>query len=299
MPIAKANGIGIFYDEFGKPSDPAVLLIMGLATQMIAWPESLCERIAAAGYRVIRFDNRDIGLSTKMEGSPRYSLPWAMAKAWMGLRVASPYSLDDMARDAVGLLDTLGIAKAHIVGASMGGMIAQIVAARYPDRCVSLTSIMSTSGDRKLPGPKRQAFAALSGKRPPANDREAMIQFGMNVLRAIGSPGYPTPEPELRAAVERAMARSVYPAGFVRQMLAILANGSRAELLKTIRMPALVLHGEGDPLVPIEGGRDTARLIPGAQLKTIPGWGHDLPQPLVPQLADWVIEHIQTADAKA
>lgn len=294
MPIAKSNGIEIFYDAFGKASDPAVLLIMGLATQMIGWPDALCERIAAQGYRVIRFDNRDIGLSSKIEGGPRYNLPWAIAKAWMGLGVQSPYSLDDMARDAVGLLDALDIDKAHIVGASMGGMIAQIVAARYPDRCLSLTSIMSTSGDRRLPGPTRAAFVPMRGKRPPLGDREATIRFGMSVLRAIGSPGYPTPDDELRALVARAVDRSVYPAGFPRQLLAILANGSRVELLKTIRMPTLVLHGEGDPLVPVEGGRDTARLIPDAKLVTIPGWGHDMPSALVPKLADLVIKHLKT-----
>lgn len=297
MPIIKANGIDIFYDEFGKASDPAVLLIMGLATQMIAWPESLCESIAVNGYRVIRFDNRDIGLSSKMEGAPRYSLPWALAKSWMGLPVRSPYSLDDMARDAVGLLDALVIDKAHIVGASMGGMIAQIIAARYPDRCLSLVSIMSTSGDRRLPGPKRSAFAPMRAKRPAPDDKEGLVQFGINVLRAIGSPGYPTPEPELRAAVTRAMERAAYPPGFIRQMLAILANGSRVELLKTINLPTLVLHGEGDPLIPVEGGRDTARLIKGAKLVTIPGWGHDLPTVLVPQLADLVIQHVKATNS--
>jgi pimeloyl-ACP methyl ester carboxylesterase len=299
MPLIKANGIDIFYDEFGKASDPALLLIMGLGTQMVAWPESFCRDIAARGFRVIRFDNRDIGLSQKMTGARRYNLQWAMTKAWLGLPVSSPYSLEDMAADAIGLLDALGIKRAHIVGASMGGMIAQIIAANYPDRCLSLTSIMSTSGDRKLPMPKRSAFAALGGKRPDPGDREAMIEFGMKVLRAIGSPGYPTPEPELRDVVTQMTARSVNPAGFIRQLLAILANGSRVKLLKTIKTPTLVLHGEGDPLVPIEGGRDTARLIPGAKLVTIPGWGHDLPTPLLPKLADLIATHSESATATA
>ncbi len=297
MPLIKANGIEIFHDEFGKTTDPALLLIMGLGTQMVAWPESFCRDIAARGFRVIRFDNRDIGLSQKMTGARRYNLQWAFAKAWLGLPVASPYTLEDMAADAVGLLDALGVRRAHIVGASMGGMIAQIVAARYPDRCLSLTSIMSTSGDRKLPMPKRSAFAALGGKRPGPGDREALIEFGMKVLRAIGSPGYPTPEKELREAVTQMTARSVNPAGFIRQMLAILANGSRSRLLKTIDMPTLVLHGEADPLVPVEGGRDTARLIRGARLVTIPGWGHDLP--LLPRLAGEIADHALAAQASA
>lgn len=297
MPLTKSNGIEIFYDTFGKPSDPAILLIMGLATQMIAWPEHLCERIATQGFHVVRFDNRDVGLSWKMHDATRYNVPWAVAKAWLGLPVSSPYSLDDMADDAVGLLDALGIAKAHIVGASMGGMIAQIIAAKHPDRCLSLTSIMSTSGERGLPGPTRQAREALSAKRPPAGDREAAIRFGMNILRSIGSPQYPALESDLRQFVIRAMERSVNPAGFIRQFLAILANGSRADLLRTIRTPTLVLHGEGDPLIPVEGGRATARLIPGAKLKTIPGWGHDLPKPLIPELTDAVVAHCRQTEA--
>lgn len=299
MPIATANGLDLFYDEFGRKTDPVILLIMGLGTQMIAWPEALCERLAGQGFRVIRFDNRDIGLSQKIENAPKYSLPVAMAKAWLGLRVRSAYLLDDMAADTVAFLDALGIARAHIVGASMGGMIAQIVAARYPQRCLSLTSIMSTSGDRRLPGPTRGARAALTAKRPTAGDREAIIRYGMNVLSAIGSPGYPAPEDELRAAVVRAMERSIYPAGFIRQFLAILASGSRVELLKTIRVPTLVLHGENDPLVPVEGGRDTARLIPGATIETIPGWGHDLPTVLVPRIGDAVAAHCKTANIAA
>ena len=295
MPTLKANGIDIFYDEFGAPDAPVILLIMGLATQMIAWPESLCEALAARGFRVIRFDNRDIGLSTKMENAPLKSLPWAILKWRIGLKVRSAYSLEDMAADAIGLLDALKIDKAHIVGASMGGMIAQIIAAKHPERCLSLTSIMSTSGARNLPHPTKAVQAAMTARRPPANDAEAVIQFGMHMLRTIGSPGYPTPEPELRAFVIRALKRSAYPPGFVRQLMAVMANGSRVNLLKTIRVPTLVLHGEADPLVPVEGGRDTARYISGAKLVTYPGWGHDLPTELVPRLVDAVAGHCEAA----
>jgi len=298
MPLIKANNLDIFYDEFGKRGDPALLLIMGLGTQMIAWPEEFCEDLAGRGFHVVRFDNRDIGLSQKMKGAPNYSLPLAFAKAWFGWPVRSAYSLDDMAADAIGLLDALHIDRAHIVGASMGGMIAQIIAAIYPQRCLSLTSIMSTSGDRKLPGPKREAFASMRMKRPPVTDRDAYVEFGMKVLRSIGSPGFPIPDDELRAFVTRSYDRSVYPAGFIRQFLAILANGSRSHLLKTIKMPTLVLHGESDPLVPVEGGRDTARLIPGAKLKTFAGWGHDLPPQMIPILADAIAEHCKAADAR-
>ncbi|MGE0280000.1 MAG: alpha/beta fold hydrolase [Rhizobiaceae bacterium] len=295
MPTIKANGIDIFYDEFGSTDAPVILLIMGLATQMIAWPESLCEALAADGFRVIRFDNRDIGLSAKMENAQKRSLPWAILKWRVGLRVRSAYSLDDMAADAIGLMDALKIGKAHIVGASMGGMIAQIIAAKHPERCLSLTSIMSTSGARHLPHPTKPVMAAMTAKRPPSNDPEAVIQFGMHMLRTIGSPGFPTPEPDLRAFVIRALKRSAYPPGFVRQLMAVLANGSRVALLKTIRVPTLVLHGEDDPLVPVEGGRDTARHVPGAKLTTIPGWGHDLPAALVPRLVAAVAEHCKAA----
>jgi pimeloyl-ACP methyl ester carboxylesterase len=297
MPSVEANGIDIFYDEFGEPDAPVILLIMGLATQMIAWPESLCEALAARGFRVVRFDNRDIGLSAKMEHAPLRSLPWAILKWRIGLKVGSAYSLEDMAADALGLMDALKVEKAHIVGASMGGMIAQIIAARHPERCLSLTSIMSTSGARGLPLPTKPVRAAMTARRPPANDTEAVIRFGMHVLRTIGSPGYPTAEPELRAFVIRALKRSAYPPGFVRQLMAVLANGSRVAMLNKIRVPTLVLHGEADPLVPVEGGRDTARHIPDARLVTIPGWGHDLPTALVPRLVQAVADHCGAAKA--
>ena len=295
MPLIKANGIDIFYDEFGSKSDPALLLIMGLGTQMTAWSEEFCRALAGRGFRVIRFDNRDIGLSAKMEAAPRQSLGWAMAKAMLGLKINSPYRLEDMAADAVGLLDALGVERAHIVGASMGGMIAQIVAAKYPQRCLSLTSIMSTSGARGLPGPKPEARAVLTGRRPAPGDREAVVEHGMRMLRAVGSPGYRASDAELRGYVEAAVARSTYPPGFVRQMLAVMANGSRVDLLKTIGTPTLVLHGEADPLIPVENGRDTAKWIAGARLVTIPGWAHDLPPQLTPRLVDEIARHCLSA----
>jgi pimeloyl-ACP methyl ester carboxylesterase len=204
-----------------------------------------------------------------------------------------------MAKDAIGLMDALGVARAHLVGASMGGMIAQIMAAKHGRRTRSLVSIMSTSGDPKLPQAKPAVAAMLTATRPPRSDREASIQFGMQVYRVIGSPGYPTPEPELRAKVERAFDRSYDTAGIGRQMLAILASGSRVDLLKTIRAPTLVLHGGDDPLVPVEAGRDTARLTPGATMKIIPGWGHDIPTALIPTLVEAIAAHCQSADRAA
>lgn len=299
MPLIKSNGIEIFYDEFGEPERPTVLLIMGLGTQMLAWSELFCTLLASSGLRVIRYDNRDVGLSSRMEGAPKVNVGWAMAKAWLGLKVWSPYSLEDMAADAVGLLDALGVERAHTVGASMGGMIAQIVAANHPQRALSLTSIMSTSGRRGLPGPQPAARAVLTAKRPTGASEETLVNFSMGILRAIGSPAFPTPEDDLRDYVRTVLRRSYYPPGFIRQLLAILANGSRVELLKSIRMPTLVLHGEADPLLPVENGRDTARCISGARLETIPGWGHDLPPVLAPRLARVIAEHCLKATAVA
>ena len=296
MPSVRANGIDIFYDEVGDPKAPALLLIMGLATQMVGWPEPFCGRLADRGFRVIRFDNRDIGLSTKIENAPKVDVAAAFMRGLSGRSVEAPYSLDDMAKDALGLMSALGIDKAHIVGASMGGMIAQIIAAKHQGRARSLASIMSSSGDPKLPLGKPAAMASLTATRPPRSDREAAIQFGMNIYRVIGSPGYPTPEPELRAKIERAFDRAYYPAGVARQLVAILASGSRVDLLRTIERPTLVLHGSDDPLVPVERGKDTARHVPGATLKIIPGWGHDIPTALIPTLVEAIATHCQNAD---
>jgi len=296
MPTARANGIEIFYDEVGASDASVILLIMGLGTQMIAWPEAFCGRLADRGFRVIRFDNRDVGLSTKFDGAPRVDISAALLRVFMGRPVEAPYTLDDMAHDALGLMDALGIARAHIVGASMGGMIAQTLAGKYTDRARSLVSIMSSSGDPRLPQARPNAAAALTASRPPGSEREASIKFGMEIYRTIGSPGYPTPEIELRAKIERAFDRSYYPAGMARQLVAILASGSRVKLLEAMRVPTLVLHGEDDPLVPVAAGKDTAMRVPGAILKTIPGWGHDLPTALIPTLVEVIASHCQVAD---
>jgi len=299
MPLARANAIDLFYDEIGDAKAPALLLIMGLGTQMIGWPEAFCGRLADRGFRVIRFDNRDIGLSTKIENAPKTDLFAAFANAAAGRPVEAPYRLDDMAKDVVGLMDALSLDRAHVVGASMGGMIAQLIAARHGERVRSLTSMMSSSGDPRLERPAPSAGALLTAARPSRDEREASIQFGMNVYKVIGSPGYPSPEPELRAKVERAFDRSHYLAGYARQLAAVLATGSRVELLKTIRVPTLVLHGADDPLIPVAAGRDTARHIPGAALKIIPGWGHDIPTALIPTLVEAITAHCERADRAA
>ena len=221
----------------------------------------------------MRFDNRDVGLSSKIEGPPVGNLRWAVLRAMLGLKVNAPYTLDAMAADAIGLLDRLGIARAHIVGASMGGMIAQIIAWSYPARTRSLVSIMSTSGARHLPQATREAHKVLFAPRPPASAREQVIAQGMAVYRVIGSPGYPVPDAVLRPRIEAAVTRSYYPAGVGRQMLAILADGSRVDRLRRIAVPTLVIHGAADPLVPVEGGQHTAAAIPGAKTRDHRGHG--------------------------
>ena len=298
MPFASANGMQLAYDVRGDAGAPGIVLIMGLGTQMIAWPDPFCDALATRGFRVARFDNRDIGLSTKVESAGAANMAQAFQQAMAGKPVDAPYTLVDMAGDTVGVIDALGIEKAHVVGASMGGMIAQIVAATHPNRVRSLVSIMSTSGARGLPQAAPAAAAALFGPRPAQGDREAAIRHGMNVLRTIGSPGYPQSDAELRAKVERAFDRAYYPAGVARHFLAVLSDGSRVARLKTIAVPTLVIHGADDPLVPLECGKDTARHIPGATLKIIPGMGHDLAPGLVPTLVDLIAAHCSRADGR-
>jgi len=298
----QANGIEIEYAENGAKDAPVVLLIMGLGMQLIAWPDEFCKELAAHGFRVVRFDNRDVGGSTKFESRrskafAKVALAAALARVWAGVPVQAPYTLGDMANDAIGLLDALGIKRAHTVGASMGGMIAQVIAAEHPDRARSLVSIMSSSGNPALPHPDAKVLQALLRPRP--RDRERAIRQAMELYRLIGSPGFPTSDVELRAKVERSFDRCYYPEGFTRQFLAIQASGSRVEMLRRIRVPTLVVHGSDDPLVPVEGGRDTAAKVPAAKLRIIPGMGHDLAAGLLPILVNAISEHCKEADAAA
>ncbi len=299
MPQVRANGLDIEYESFGRESDPAVLLIMGFSAQMIMWPRAFCDGLAAKGFHVIRFDNRDIGKSTHLMHLGAPDIHAAMMKTMAGQPVAAPYYLDDMAADASGLLDALGIVRAHTVGASMGGMIAQIVAAKYPDKTKSLVSIMSTTGRRDLPPGKPEAFAAIT--TPPASDsREDRIAAGIRVWKTIGSPGYPASDAELRAVIEEALDRAPYePTGIARQMAAIIASPPRNDILESVRCPALVIHGADDPLVPVEGGRDTAASIAGAELVIVPGMAHDFSSALVPVYLKYVGDFVTAVEAKA
>jgi proline iminopeptidase len=293
MASVAANGITIAYEASGNPHDPAVLLIMGLGLQLISWPQDLVDGLVEQGYYVVRFDNRDAGLSSNFNHREKPNLVLAYLKSLVHWPQSPVYTLGDMANDACGLLDALGIAKAHIIGVSMGGMIGQVLAARFGNRTLSLTSIMSSSGRRGLPGPTPAARQAIM--RGPANrgDRRELVEHAVNTFRTIGSPAFPTPEKLLRANVERALARSINPAGIARQMVAIVASGDRTPLLRTIACPTLVIHGAADPLVPLACGEDTAAAIPGAVLQVIEGMGHDLPPQLIERLLSLIDVHLR------
>lgn len=294
MPTIKANGLDIFYEEAGKPTDPAVLLIMGLGTQLIAWPNAFVDGLVAAGLRVIAFDNRDIGLSTHLHGARAPHPLLALAAMRFGLPFRTAYTLRDMAQDAVGLLDALGIAQAHIVGASMGGMIAQHVAAGWPDRTLSLTSIMSSSGAPGLPGPTPELRKLLMG-RPANATREAAILATLKVLEAISYPDSAREPDAHEVMAARAYDRSYDPLGTRRQLLAIITDRKRAALLETIAVPTLVIHGAADPLVPLANGEDTARRIPDARFEVVDAMAHDLPPTQVDRLVSLLAEHTNVA----
>jgi pimeloyl-ACP methyl ester carboxylesterase len=271
----QAGSVELAYETFGEPGRPPVLLVMGIGSQMINWHEDFCQALSLGRF-VIRFDNRDVGESQWLEGVPD------LAAIAAGDTSSAVYTLDDMADDAAGLLDALGLASAHVVGASLGGMIAQTIAIRHPRRVRTLTSIMSTTGEPGVANPTEEAAAALMG--PPAKSREEQMERIVAVRRVIGSPGFPRDEEDVRERAGRAWDRGTNPAGFARQLAAVYVSGDRTEALRSLDVPTLVVHGEEDPLIPVSGGRATAAAIPGAELWTIPGMGHDLPRAMWPEL---------------
>jgi pimeloyl-ACP methyl ester carboxylesterase len=287
--MAPANGIELAYEEFGDPGAPTVLLIMGLGVQMLGWDGELCELLAGRGFRVVRFDNRDVGRSTKIEGGRR---PDVVAAA-MGDVSSASYTLDEMADDCAGLLGHLGVEAAHVVGTSQGGMIAQTLAIRHPERVLTLASIMSSTGDRAVGQPHPEAIPALLGS-PPA-DRDGYAEFVVGAFRTIGSPGFEADEERLRQVAKASFDRGYYPEGTARQLLAVLASGDRTEALRGLDVPAVVIHGTDDPLIDVSGGRATAAAIPGAKLQLIEGMGHDLPRELWPRFVDLIVETAERA----
>jgi len=289
----KANWLELAYEQFGRDSDPALLLIMGLGTQLTGWPDAFCRALADSGLRVIRFDNRDVGLSTKMLSIRRFDGPQAaFLKSRFNRRIESAYSLEDMATDTVSLMDALGIRRAHLVGASMGGMIAQLVAALHPERSLSLTSIMSTSGARHLPRGRLKVLLRM-GKAPKKSDPDTVARHMAKTMRMIGSPVYGRSLADWTTEIRRNVVRSYYPPGTRRQMLAVLTAPSRADLLGKITCPTLVIHGKADPLLPVKHGRHTAELIPGARYEEFDGMGHDLPPRLLPQFVTLITELVE------
>lgn len=288
-----AGGIVLDYESFGAVGAPAILLIMGLGMPGIAWPDPLVDGLVAAGFRVVRFDNRDSGHSGKVAAGRLPDLRLAIARALLRRTVTAPYTLDDMAADTVGLLDALGIERAHLVGASMGGMIAQNVAARYPQRVASLVSIMSSTGNPswRVAIGKPRALRAILARPAGAHDVDALVDHYVRVYGVIGSPGFAIDGEQLRHNLRRIIGRGLHPAGNARQLLAILASGDRRALLHRIAAPTLVVHGSDDPLIPVAAGRDTALHIRGSRLEVIGGMGHDLPPEVQRLLVERIVAH--------
>ncbi len=296
----RANGIDIEIEDSanGRPasaSQPVVLLIMGLGMQLVAWPPQMVQALVDAGFRVIRMDNRDIGLSQHFDHLGKPNLAWVSLKYKMGFTTKPPYTLTDMAQDALGVLDTLKVKFAHVVGVSMGGMVAQRVAIAAPKRVLSLTSIMSSSGARGLPQAQPHVVRAMIKR--PAKGRAAALEHFVKLFKIIGSPAYPIAEQDMRDRILVGMERSFHPVGTLRQMVAIVSDTDRADLLAGISCRTLVIHGSADPLVPLPNGQDTANRIPGARLVTIEGMGHDLPPEPVRQIVQALIPHMQGSRA--
>jgi proline iminopeptidase len=301
MPSVEANGLRLEYEACGNEKNPPMVLVMGLGVHMLFWPDALCETLAAEGFHVIRIDNRDCGLSSSLDhlGVPSVGIEYL--KYQLRLKVKAPYLIDDMAKDTAAFIDALGLGRAHIVGASMGGMIGQNLAAQFPEKVLTLTSIMSSTGSRALPGPRPKALRAILQPGTKPGDIEAGTRRMMNVLRVIGSQAYPTPEAELRAFCERHVRRAQNPAGQMRQLTAIAASGDRTAIVRRIKAPTLVLHGTDDPLLPAACGEATARAIQegggDATYVALEGMGHDFPAPLVPRIAKLIVERCRAARA--
>lgn len=297
--MARANGIDICYQALGDRGSPAILLIMGLGMQLISWPDAFCESLVDSGFRVIRFDNRDAGHSTHIDWRQRPRLLLSIARGVLSLPVRSPYQLSDMAADAIALLDALEVERAHLVGVSMGGMIAQCMAARYPEHLLSLTSIMSSSGNWRVACGKPAVLGQLLRRPARPDDPASQLDHLMRLFGVIGSPGFPSDQADLRQQLARAIRRANCPAGHYQQLLAIIAAGDRRRELARIRTPTLVIHGADDPLVPVAAGYDTAKHIAGARLEIIRGMGHDLPPAVQKLVLQAVVSHCRDAEAAA
>jgi pimeloyl-ACP methyl ester carboxylesterase len=294
--IVKANGISINMEDRGPADATPILFVNGYTSTMLSWPDELMDGLRAQGFRVIRYDNRDVGKSEKLTGTP--SMKDVAAAVRDGRKPDIPYTLADMAADGIGVLDALGIERAHIMGISMGGMIVQRMAIHHPERLLSVTSIMSSTGNPDLPKATDEAMTALQAQ-PASEAREDVIRHRMKGRRVYQSPAYPKSDDDLYAFVAREYDHMYYPEGGTRQYAAIIGDGSRVEALKKVRVPFLVIHGQADPLVPVEGGIDTAKCVPGAALELIDGMGHDLPVELCARYVELIAGHARAAERKA
>ncbi|MET3423150.1 pimeloyl-ACP methyl ester carboxylesterase [Actinoplanes tereljensis] len=289
MAEVRANGVDIWYETVGNPADPALLLVMGLGAQLIDWPAGFVEQLAGRGFHVVLFDNRDAGLSSGFDEVGLPDVPAILS----GDRSTVAYLLSDLAADAAGLLKELGIERAHVVGASMGGMVAQQLALDHPELVASLASIMSTTGARGVGRPTEAAAAVLI--RPPAADRAEAVANAVAGARVVGSPGYPAPQAEVERRASAKYDRGYRPQGTLRQYAAIIASPDRTPGLREVTVPAVVIHGADDPLIPPDGGQATAAALPGAELLVIPGMGHDLPVQLWAQIVDAIVANARRA----
>ncbi|MFM8941174.1 MAG: alpha/beta fold hydrolase [Phenylobacterium sp.] len=296
MARLTANGIEIEYDVHGPEGGEPIVLVMGLGAQMIRWSMDMVGDLAGRGYRVVRFDNRDVGLSHRFDDVPPPSIGEVAKAVREGRRPEVPYFLSDMAADAAGVIDGLGFGSAHVVGASMGGMIAQMLAAEHPHRVRSMTSIMSSTGNPGLPPARPEAVAFLVNRGPdPHTDLEAFLDHGLASARVMAGPAGVLDEAAERAGIEQSFRRAYYPVGFLRQYAAILGSGDRRESLRRITAPTVVIHGADDPLVPVEGGYDTAACVPGAEMHVLEAMGHNIPAPLIPKVCDLIERAVRRA----
>lgn len=291
MPHITPNGIHIEYESHGDPTDPTVLLIMGLGGQLSMWPDKLVSDLVSGGYRVVVFDNRDIGLSHKHTGEKPPKILRQILLRRLGIKLKTPYELVDMARDTIGLLDELKLNRAHVVGISMGGMIGQHVASMAPDRVDSLTAIMTSTGNPKLPRPSGDVMGAMIRRGPPPTTRDAIIDQSVATFGVIGTPGEDQNTNGMRDRITRSYDRNYHPTGVLRQMSAIVSAGDFRKHTRAVKAPTLVIHGSADPLVPIEAGRDVAKLIHGARLEIMEGMGHDVPPRFLPSITKLMLEH--------
>ncbi|WP_298632676.1 alpha/beta hydrolase [uncultured Umboniibacter sp.] len=294
MPNIQANGISMYYETHGNPNNPALLLIQGLSMSSAAWPPEMIAQWVAKGFYVISFDNRDIGKSQLMDQLGKPNIAWQVIKLKLGLRPKSGYSLLDMANDAAGLLDALEVNQAHVVGVSMGGMIGQLLSAEHPDKVLSFTSIMSTSGKKGLLGTRSDVAAHLRTK-PASTELADIIAFQKKSAALLTTPEHPLDGEALDAHITRVLTHGMTSSGILRQMCAIVAGPARTSWLERIQAPTLVIHGDVDPLVNVEGGIDVAKTVPGAKLEIIKNWGHDLPPSMWTPLVELTSEHALSA----